>query len=104
MNVSITCCVLKNENEPEAWMNPIPIDRGITCQNPPDPRNPHARHSEGCEAALELFIRKDSLIFIIIGCGLSVVVLFGFFITFGLIRSLPSQRSRMQVSCLGSEP
>jgi len=59
--------------EDQAYINPRPINDTL-CQSNDVKYNALYRHQRGCLGKLEHFIRTESLVFIIMGCGLAGVV------------------------------
>ncbi|RWS25867.1 CD9 antigen-like isoform X1 [Leptotrombidium deliense] len=96
-NVSMTCCVLLNMMDDQAYINPRPLEVS-RCQSNDRGMNEKYRHHKGCEAALENFIRSECLIFIIIGCGFAAVVMFGLVISMCLCRVVGRHRSSVDHS------
>ncbi|KAI1296512.1 Antigen -like protein [Halotydeus destructor] len=86
-NVSKTCCLLMNMKEEQAYVNPRPINNEL-CQSNDIKYNLLYRHQHGCLAKLEHFIRNESLVFIILGCGLAGISVFGIVISLCLCRAV----------------
>ncbi|CAG2167541.1 unnamed protein product [Oppiella nova] len=72
-NVSRTCCLLQNKLEKQAHNNPRPVNETL-CQSADNVENRVFRNQNGCLQKLEKFIRAESMVFVVMGCGLSGVV------------------------------
>ncbi|XP_054159913.1 CD151 antigen-like [Oppia nitens] len=86
-NVSRTCCLLQNKLEPQAHNNPRPVNEAY-CQSSDQVENRIFRHQNGCLHKLERFIRAESMVFVVMGCGLSGVVLIGIIVSICLCRAI----------------
>lgn len=85
--VSKTCCLLLNMKEDQGYVNPRPINDTL-CQSEELRYNALYRHQKGCLSRLEYFIRNETLVFIVMGCGLAGIVLFGMVISICLCRAI----------------
>lgn len=61
------------------------------------PPLPHPHH-QGCLGRLEAFIRSESLVFIVMGCGLAGIVLCGMIISLCLCRAIGSDGEENETS------
>ncbi|XP_035222235.1 CD151 antigen-like isoform X2 [Stegodyphus dumicola] len=86
VNVSPTCCVLRNAGQPEAYVNPQPINETL-CQRE-DGLNQRFRHQTGCKYKLEAFLRDESMLFIAIGCGIAALEIFGMIFSICLCKEI----------------
>ncbi|CAG2117460.1 unnamed protein product [Medioppia subpectinata] len=86
-NVSRTCCLLQNKLEKQAHNNPRPLNETL-CQSADNVENRLYRHQNGCLEKLERFIRAEAMVFVVMGCGLSGVVLIGMIISICLCRAI----------------
>lgn len=113
--MSKTCCLLLNMKEDQGYVNPRPINDTL-CQSEETRFNALYRHQkvsnmpveavsltsdwlQGCISSLESFIRTESLVFIVMGCGLAGVVLVGMVVALCLCRAIsPDDEDQEQES------
>ncbi|XP_060523754.1 tetraspanin-11 [Cylas formicarius] len=70
--IPLTCCVLNNQNDSRAYLNPIPNDSDL-CQALEKQRHEGHRHVTGCQAHLEQWYRQHYVVFLGIGLGVVLV-------------------------------
>ncbi|KAJ6219474.1 hypothetical protein RDWZM_005286 [Blomia tropicalis] len=70
--VSRTCCLLHNKFESKSHINPRPINETM-CQSKIAQENRLYRNQKGCLHTLESFIRSESIVFVILGCGFAAL-------------------------------
>ncbi|XP_049766360.1 CD82 antigen [Schistocerca cancellata] len=61
--VPLSCCILKNKDDPGAFLDPIPQNNSL-CQSVDETINNKARHTEGCSKRLEAWLKQHSAMFL----------------------------------------
>ncbi|XP_076310723.1 CD151 antigen-like isoform X2 [Tachypleus tridentatus] len=86
-NVSKTCCLLVNDNNPEAYKEPHPVNDTF-CQSEDSSTINIYRHQSGCLIKLEDFVRRESTVLIGIGCGIAGLEVFGMIFSICLCKDI----------------
>lgn len=82
-NISKSCCVLSNMDDPEAYLNPHPINETL-CQS----QTVDYVHKTPCLEELEKFIKEESFLFMVIGCGIAALEIFGMIFSICLCKEI----------------
>ncbi|KAH9399469.1 hypothetical protein TYRP_017881 [Tyrophagus putrescentiae] len=93
--VARTCCLLQNKHESQAHINPRPVNETL-CQSLDLNLSRLYRNQKGCKRTLESFIRSESIVFVVLGCGLAALSLVGIIISICFCRSVRSSANDSQ--------